>query len=116
MPTARETRVPIQLPVRVWGMDSDGKVFNVHAYTVDITPVGARLQGEFGPLRRGAVIGIECGRSKARFQVSWVGDPSGPRHGQIGIRCVEPGKYIWGVALKRTMDEASLANMPLAER
>ncbi|HEX5433010.1 MAG TPA: hypothetical protein VFY05_02135, partial [Candidatus Angelobacter sp.] len=50
-------------------------------------------------LHRGCMVGIECGRSHARFRVVWVG------RGQIGVRSAEPGKYIWGVPLKRNMEE-----------
>jgi hypothetical protein len=102
----REQRTPMQLSVRIWGMDSTGKLFSIYTKTVDITAVGARLEGDLLFLQRGSVIGVECGRSRSRFRVVWVGQPGSKRHGQIGIRCLEPGKYIWGVPLQRKMEEA----------
>jgi|SRR5579864_1832085 len=107
MKKPREQRIAMSLAVRIWGMDADGQLFGVDAYTVDITPVGACLKGPLASLQRGAVIGIRCGRSHARFRVAWIGQPGTKRQGQIGVRCIEPGKYIWGVALKRKMDETS---------
>ncbi len=95
----------MRLPVRVWGMDSTGRLFNVGARTMDITPVSARLEGIWQRLERGAVIGVEHGRSRARFRVSWVGRIGTPNQGQIGIQSVEPGKYIWGMALERHLDQ-----------
>ena len=105
MKKPREQRIRLKLPVRVWGMDGNGKLFSKDAHTVDITPVGARLEGDLSLLHRGSVIGVECGRSRSRFRVVWVG-PRGKGHQpQIGIRCLEPGKYIWGVPLERKMEE-----------
>jgi len=101
----REQRTPMQLSVRIWGMDSTGKLFSIYTKTIDITAIGARLEGDVLFLQRGSVIGVECGRSRARFRVAWVGQPGSKRHGQIGIRCLEPGKYIWGVPLQRKMEE-----------
>lgn len=107
MKKPREQRIPMKLAVRVWGMDAAGRLFGVDAHTVDITPVGACIEGPLASLQRGTIVGIRCGRSHARFRVAWVGQPGTRRQGRIGVRCVEPGKYIWGVALKRQMDETS---------
>lgn len=104
----RERRVVMALPVRVWGMDLSGKLFDVEAQTVNITPVGARISGISFHLRRGAVIGIQCGRSRARFRVTWTGQAGTPSEGHIGVQCVETGKYIWGVALRRVLEEEAL--------
>jgi hypothetical protein len=110
----REQRVSMRLPVRVWGMDTAGKLFSVEAYTLDITPRGARIQGDLAFLEKGAVVGIQCGRSRSRFRVAWS------RHGQIGVQCVEPGKYIWGVPLERklrgTVDEVQVSGLALRLR
>ena len=108
----KERRTPMRLHVRVWGMDSTGKLFNVPARTMDITPVSARLDGIWQRLVRGAVIGVAHGRSQARFRVSWVGRIGTPNQGQIGIQSLEPGKYIWGMALERTLDQE--VEVPLA--
>lgn len=95
----------MKLPVRIWGMDTAGKLFDIEAHTVDLTPVGACIEGALGSLlQRGAIVGIQCGRSQARFRVAWVGRTGTPRQGQIGVRCVEPGKYIWGLPLERRME------------
>jgi hypothetical protein len=97
----REPRVPMRLAVRVWGMDLDGKLFSIKTHTMDITPGAARLEGIWRPLYRGMNIGIECGGRCARFRVAWVGKLGTGKGGEIGVQCIEPGRYIWGVALKR---------------
>jgi hypothetical protein len=111
MKKPREQRVYMKLPVRIWGMDSAGKLFNTDAHTVDVTPVGACIQGASASLERGSIIGVQCGRSQARFRIVWIGQHGTKRQGQIGIRCVELGKYIWGVSLKRTMEEIPISEI-----
>ena len=93
----------MKLPVRVWGMDSAGKLFSIEASTLDITPRGACLKGVACMIQRGATIGVECGRSRARFRIAWVSKSGSDRDGQIGVQCVEPGRYIWGVPLLHAM-------------
>ncbi len=94
----REQRIPMRLAVRVWGMNSTGKLFSVDAVTIDVTAVSACIEGDLQFIERGAVVGIECGRSRSRFRVAWS------RNGRIGVHCVEPGKYIWGIALERRLE------------
>lgn len=97
MRNRRELRTAMKLPVRVFGMDSTGKLFSVDAHTVDVTAVSACIEGDLQFLQRGSVVGVQCGRSQSRFRVAWTnGD-------HIGVHCVELGKYIWGVALKRKL-------------
>ena len=105
----REQRVPTILAVRIWGMDSAGKLFNTDAHTMDITPVGACIQGVSASLERGSIIGVQCGRSQARFRIVWIGRRGTKRQGQIGIRSLELGKYIWGVSLERKMEETPIS-------
>src|SRR5579863_982520 len=108
MKKPREQRVAMAIPVQIWGMDIAGRLFGDDAQTVDITPVGACIEGSSASLQRGAVIGVRCGRSQARFRVVWIGEPGSRRQNQIGVRCIEPGKYIWGIPLQRRIEEEFL--------
>ena len=96
MARRREERIIISLPVRLWGMDVNGKPFTQNASSVDITRMGARIQGVTCQIQHGDVIGIQHGSDKARFRVIWVARPGSRNEGQIGVHCVETGKYIWG--------------------
>jgi hypothetical protein len=98
-------------------MDSLGKAFSGSATTVDITRNGARLRGITVPLRPGEVIGIHHESEKARFRVAWVGR-IGQNSGQIGVCCVEPGKYIWSKPLAelQRMAQAQTPAKPTAPR
>lgn len=101
----KEQRTRMMLPIRIWGMDSEGILFDLDARTVDITPIGARLAGVNCRLHRGATIGVQCGTSKARFRVVWVGAAGGPKQDQIGVQLLDLGKYIWGKPLARNMGD-----------
>ncbi len=95
-----ENRVVVRLSIRIWGMDQNGKPFSQTAHTVDVTRLGARISGIDCIGKKGEIIGIQCGRDKARFKVMWIGQP-GIEPGQIGVCCIEPEKYIWGVPLPK---------------
>ncbi len=90
----REERIPLRLPATVWGTDGAGKPFVEHAHTVDISSMGARLEGLNHAVLPGAVLGVQHGAAAARFRVLWVGEPGSARAGQVGIRCVEVGKNL----------------------
>lgn len=102
--TNRAQAIPINLPVRVWGMDVHGNFFEVWSRTADITPAGARLVGVPIPLRRGAIIGVDGGGGRAGFRVAWVGDAGTSGEGQVRIQCIEPSKHVWGLPLNRPME------------
>ena len=94
-----EQRITVRLPVLVRGKDENGVLFMLPAHTNDIAGSGACLSGLNGVGRMGEKIEIEYRGQKATFRIQWVGLEGTPRAGQIGVRCLEPGNYIWGVPL-----------------
>lgn len=97
MPKRSEPRVSQEAPVRIFGMDSQGKPINLPSSTLDISKSGARLKGIKCWDYPGEIIGVRHGMEKARFRIVWVGAPGTPIDGQIGVQCIESGRYIWGV-------------------
>jgi hypothetical protein len=93
-----DTRAQHELPIRVFGMDSEGKPINEPAFTVDVSRHGARLRGVTAWNTPGEIIGIRYGAEKARFRIAWVGQRGTVREGQIGVTCIDHGRYIWGIA------------------
>lgn len=94
-----EHRMATCLPIVVHGVDEGGNPFTQTASTLDVSASGARLQGLECIGRPGTIIEIEYEGHKAVFRVQWVGEASTSRTGQIGVRCLDAGKYIWGVKL-----------------
>lgn len=101
MEPLRELRVPMQLEVRVWGMDFTGKPFSQTARTIEVSAKGARLAGVMCLKQPGEMIGVQHGNQKARFRVVWIGQQGTPEQGQIGIASLEPDKCIWAEALQQ---------------
>lgn len=98
MVSRAELRSLQESPVRIFGLDHSGQPVNISAWTVDVSRHGARLRGVQNWSMPGETVGIRYGVEKSRFRIVWVGAPGTPQDGQIGLRCVEDGKYIWGVA------------------
>jgi hypothetical protein len=113
----RELRVSLQLPVRVWGMDVNGKPFAVAAETMEISALGARLRG-VAAVKNGEVIGIQYEDQKARFRVVWLGDTTTKTSGEIGVRSLDESKCIWSNALQSppSPKAQAAAAVPLAEQ
>jgi PilZ domain len=95
-----EQRIAISFPVLVTGFDPRGSPFSVTVDTQDISSTGACIKGLVHLVEPGKKIEIECRDQRAWFRVQWVGNGAGPMAGKVGVRCLEPGKYIWGVQPK----------------
>ena len=95
-----EQRIAISFPVIVRGSDSHGSPFVVAMETHDISFSGASLKDLNGIAVSGMKIEIESQDKKAWYRVQWVGTSGTSKAGRIGVRCLEPGKYIWSVPPK----------------
>jgi len=67
-----EERIPSDVTLLVWGVDTRGERFVQHARAQDISLGGALLCGLESDLRSGDVIGILYAGKKARYRVVWV--------------------------------------------
>ncbi len=94
-----EQRIVIAFPVVVRGTDSRGSPFVVTTETHDVSCTGASLRG-LQSIAPGAKIEIECQNQKAWYRVQWASAANRIKEWRIGVRCLEPGKYIWGVPPK----------------
>ncbi len=92
MARRRDERIPVELPVRVWGMTADGKPFNRQLLTRDISRFGARITYPKCPLKLGDIVGVQYKTEKARFRIVWIAADKS----ELGVAGTEPGKSIWG--------------------
>ncbi|HLZ41268.1 MAG TPA: PilZ domain-containing protein [Candidatus Sulfotelmatobacter sp.] len=67
-----EPRIVTDLPLQVWGVDTQGERFLQTARARDISLSGAMLSGLDTDLRSGDVVGILYRGRKARFRVIWI--------------------------------------------
>ena len=97
----REPRKAIEVPVRIFGTDSAGKVFSARAATIDVSQNGAKLGGVQAKLKLDEIIGLTCGKNKVHFKVKWIGVPGTPSEGQLGLLNLTPQKPLWDFPLPR---------------
>jgi CheY-like chemotaxis protein len=96
----RDKRVPINLMVRVFGTDVDGRAFTRLAQTMDVSFSGVRIAGIYVRLNVGDVLGLQHGGEKGRFRVVWAGERGSNRAGELGLRMIDPIPGFWGIELK----------------
>ena len=94
-----EVRIAKHMPVLVHGIDSRGSPFTVTAHVHDVSGSGASLTGLNGVGVPGTKLDLEYQGHRARYRIQWVGKEGTARANQVGLRCLEPGNYIWGVPL-----------------
>src|SRR5437667_5729813 len=73
MAKRREPRVELQLPIRVFGTDINGKAFSEKIVTIDVSRRGVKLSRVQAQIKVGETIGMTYGQTKGRFIVRWVG-------------------------------------------
>jgi len=95
----REPRKDLQVPVRVFGTDADGRPFSENISTINVSREGAKLTGLRAKIKPGEVIGMAYGANKGRFAVRWTGGAGTPLEGQAGVQNVAPQKPFWDFPL-----------------
>ena len=84
------------IPLRISGVDEEGKPFEVTARTINLNLHGASIQGAL-PLKTGQTIRVTNQVSGAEDEFRVVGPISPPldRVGEWGIECLHIDKNIW---------------------
>ena len=90
-----EPRVTADIPVRIWGMDADGKPFFQSALAASLSSDGAQLTELHHCLKIGDIIGIQYGEKKARFKVIWAHASSAPRKNKAGVQILPDQSTPW---------------------
>lgn len=95
----REPRKPVELSVRIFGTDRDGKIFSETLTTVDVSQNGAKLQGLKARVKVDEIVGVTCGKNKVHFRVKWAGATGSAAAGQVGLLNLSPEKPFWDLPL-----------------
>lgn len=90
-------RLQRSVKVKVRGVDASGRPFVQTAYTLNISPKGACLNGLECLQGRGQVIEISRWWRRARYRVVWTGDVGTAYMGQVGVFCIDQGRNVWGI-------------------
>lgn len=94
-----ETRVAVDLQLRVWGMGADSRAFLQHAHARNISSGGALLSGIERDLKIGETIGVQYGEKKARCKVVWASKTSALQKIQVGVKLLRKLECPWTAAL-----------------
>jgi Tfp pilus assembly protein PilZ len=104
-----EPRLDVELPIRVFGMGTDGRPFVHKAQARNISHHGAKLSGLGTLLKPGDVIGVQVGDIKARCKVIWVVDAGQTSQMiSVGVNLIEGQPCPW----EKEMQQAPLASAP----
>jgi len=63
----REPQKLIDVPLRIFGTDSGGKIFSENVTTVDVSQNGAKLGGVRTQVKVDEIIGATYGKNKVHF-------------------------------------------------
>ena len=103
-----ETRVAAELPVRVWGMDADGKPFFQNATASNLSSEGALLTRIHHPLKMGEILGVQYGDKKARFEIRWVKAVAVPKGFDAGVKILPNQAVPWDEVTRKGQADPQL--------
>jgi len=103
-----QPRVAAELPVRVWGMDADGKPFFQNATASNLSSEGALLSRIQHPLKMGEILGVQYGEKKARFEIKWVKAVALPKGFDAGVRIMPNQSIPWDEVTRKGQENPEL--------
>jgi hypothetical protein len=112
MANDQEQRVPLDVTVRVYGMDLANKPFSKSAHTVNIGKDAVCLSGVDVALKVDDIVGVQYGNEKARFRIASAGPAGTAQAGLLELCCVQPDKNIWGDLITSAPAQAEKAPAP----
>ena len=90
-----QSRVFVDLPVQIWGMDSHSRPFIQAASLRTVSGRGATLQCVDAQLKPGDVVDVLYLGNKAQFRVVWCGKPGTVMAGEVGVENLSVDARIW---------------------
>src|SRR6202035_2054421 len=92
-----QSRVFVDLPVQIWGMDTYSRPFTQAASLRSISGRGATLQCVDAQLKPGDVIDILYRGTKAQFRIVWCGKPGTEMAGEGWLENLSSDGRLWDV-------------------
>jgi hypothetical protein len=97
MDRRRQQRVFVELPVKIWGVDTHAHPFTQPASLRTISGRGATLHGVKAQLKPGDIVDLQYQGIKAQFRVVWLGKPGTEMHGEVGVENLTKDVQLWDV-------------------
>jgi len=97
MDRRQQQRVPVDLPVMIWGMDANSRPYTQPASLRTISGCGATLQCVDVRLKPGDVVDVQYHGAQTQFRVVWCGRTGTEMQGEVGITSLADDKTLWDV-------------------
>ena len=97
MDRRRQSRVFVELPVKIWGMDANSRPFTQPASLRTISGRGATLQGVSVALKPGDIVDLQYQGTNAQFRVVWLGRNGTEMQGEVGVENLTNDVQLWDV-------------------
>jgi hypothetical protein len=97
MDRRQQSRVFVDLPVQIWGMDSYSRPFIQPASLRTISGRGATLQCVDVRLKPGDIVDVMYEGSKAQFRIVWCGKPGTEMAGEVGVENLTADGRFWDI-------------------
>jgi hypothetical protein len=97
MDRRQQSRVFVDLPVHIWGMDAHSRPFTQPASLRSISGRGATLQCVDAQLKPGEVIDVLYQGTKGQFRIVWCGKPGTEMAGEVGLENISTDARLWDV-------------------
>jgi PilZ domain len=97
MDRRRQSRVFVELPVQIYGMDTHSRPFTQAASLRTISGRGATLQCVDAQLKPGDVVDVLYQGTKAQFRIVWCGKAGTEMAGEVGVENMSAGTMFWDI-------------------
>jgi hypothetical protein len=89
MDRRQNSRVCVQLPVQVWGLDSCGRPFSEAALVTNVSSGGIVLEGLKRRVRPGELVDVRLGTETGQFRVVWTSST-----GEVGMQTMKSKSFL----------------------
>jgi hypothetical protein len=100
MDRRKESRLKLEFPVRIWGVDRMARPFAEIARVKNVSLSGAVLLGIRSKIRAGELLDVQHGTQRAQFRIIWT------RPGETGIEALPFEPKIFGFGVPKTFELA----------
>lgn len=94
MDRRQSSRVSVQLPVQVWGVDAHGRPFSDSAIVTNMSAGGIVLEGLRRRMRTGELLDVRMESERSQFRVIWIG-----KYGELGMQNLTEQSFLPFTAL-----------------
>ena len=98
MDRRKESRVNLEFPVRIWGVDRMARPFAEMVRARSVSNQGAILIGMRSKVEAGKLIDVQHGALRAQFRIIWMSVS-----GEAGIQALAFEPPIWGIGLPKSL-------------